>query len=109
MSASKRGVECLNLIVSLTASHKVRKWYEGIHSIFKLIQEKNNWNKQEAWDKLKIELINEVGHENFIPDDLEWIKGLLLDEIFPSTEECLRVAKRYSHKTPLLDALNKLV
>ena len=90
-------------------SHKVRKWYEGIHSIFKHIQEKNNWNKQEAWDKLKIELINEVGHENFIPDDLEWVKSLLLDEIFPTTEECLRVSKRYPHKTPLLDALSKLV
>jgi len=89
--------------------YKVRKWYMGIHSIFKHIQKKHDWNKHEAWDKLKIELINEVGCEKFIPDDLEWVKGLLLDDICPTTKECLRVANRYLHKTPLLDALKKFV
>ncbi len=88
---------------------KVRKWYVGIHSIFKYIQKKHNCNKKEAWDKLEIELINEVGYENFIPDDLDWVKDLLLYDKFPSTEECLRVAQRYPNKTPLLDALYKLV
>ena len=88
---------------------KVRAWYLGIHAVFKHIQKKNHWSKQKAWDKLKIELINEVGYENFIPDDLDWVKVILLEDKFPTTEECLRVAQRYSNKTPLLDALKKFI
>ena len=88
---------------------KIRQWYLGIHAIFKHIQKQNNWSKQEAWDKLKIELLNEVGYENFIQDDLDWVKGILIEDIFPTTEECLRVAQRYSNKTPLLDSLKKFI
>ena len=88
---------------------KIRQWYLGIHEIFKQIQKINNFSKQEAWDKLKTELINEVGYENFIPDDLDWVKDILLEDKFPTTEECLRVAQRYSNKTPLLDALKKFI
>ena len=88
---------------------KCREWYLGIHSIFKHIQEKNNWNKYEAWNKLEIELINNVGSKNFIRDDLNWVKSILLDYINPTTEECLRVAKRYPNTTPLLDSLKNLI
>ena len=88
---------------------KIRQWYLGIHAIFKHIQKQNNWSKNEAWDKLKIELVNQVGYENFIPDDLDWVKNILLENRFPTTQECLRVAQRYSDKTPLLDALKKLI
>ena len=88
---------------------KVRQWYLGIHEIFKHIQEKNNWSKQQAWYKLKIELLNAVGSKDFVPDDLDWVKDILLEDKFPTTEECLRVAQRYSNKTPLLDALKKFI
>lgn len=88
---------------------KVRKWYLGIKAIFKHIQQINNCSKQEAWDKLKIELLNAEGNNNYVPDDLDWVKGILLDDIKPSTEECLRVAQRYVNRTPLLDALKKFI
>ena len=88
---------------------KIREWYLGIRLIFNHIKKTHNWNKHEAWDKLKIELINSVGHENLIPDDLDWVKSLLVDGIYPTTEECLRVAQRYPDKTPLLDSLKKFV
>ena len=87
----------------------VKKWYLGIQTIFQHVQDCNNWTKQEAWDKLKIELINAVGEGEFIPDDLEWVRGLLLHEREPTTEEALRVAKRYRNTTPLIDSLAKLV
>tara|TARA_Y100000813_G_scaffold159732_1_gene120026 strand:+ start:447 stop:746 length:300 start_codon:yes stop_codon:yes gene_type:complete len=86
----------------------VKKWYLGIQAIFKHVQLCNNWSKQEAWDKLKIELINAVGEEEFVPDDLEWVKGLLLNGREPTTEEALRVSKRYRDSTPLIDSLAKL-
>ena len=86
----------------------VKKWYLGIQTIFEHIQVCNNWSKQEAWDKLKIELINAVGEGQFIPDDLEWVRGLLLYGKKPTTEEALRVSKRYPDSTPLIDALAKL-
>ena len=88
---------------------KVREWYLGIHAVFKHIQQKNNWSKQKAWDKLKIELINVVGSKSFIPDDLDWVEGILIEEIYPTTDECLRVAQRYPLKTPLLDSLKKFI
>ena len=89
---------------------KVSKWYIGIHAIFKHIQKINNWSKQEAWDKLKIELIHEAGGVgNFSPNDLDWIKSLLIDDKLPTTQECLRVAQRYPNKTPLLDSLKKFI
>jgi len=88
---------------------KVREWYLGIHSVFKHIQQKNNWSKQEAWDKLKLELINTVGYKSFIPDDLDWVEGILIKDIIPTTEECLRVSQRYPLKTPLLDSLKKFI
>tara|TARA_B100001109_G_scaffold131899_1_gene107272 strand:- start:172 stop:483 length:312 start_codon:yes stop_codon:yes gene_type:complete len=88
---------------------KVRKWFLGIHQIYSFIQEKNFWSKEQAWDKLKIELINNVGSNNLILDDLEWVKGILVDHIEPSTDECLRVSQRYPNQTPLLDALRKFV
>ena len=87
---------------------KIRQWFLGIHVIFKHIQKKNNWSKQEAWDKLKIELINAVGEGDLIPDDLEWVRGLLLHGNKPTTEEAMRVAQRYPNSTPLIDALAKL-
>ena len=91
-------------------NHKnVREWYLGIHRIFKHIQETKNWNKYEAWNKLKIELINTVGPKNYVRDDLDWVKSILLDDIKPTTEECLRVAKRYPNTTPLLDSLKNLI
>ena len=88
---------------------KVSEWYLGIHAIFNYVQEKNNWNKYQAWDKLKIILLNTVGPKNFVSDDLDWVKRILLDDKKPSMEECLRVAKRYSNSTPLLDSLKKLI
>jgi len=88
---------------------KVREWYLGIHVVFKHIQQKNKWSKQKAWDKLKIELINAVGPKTFIPDDLDWVEGILIEDIYPTTDECLRVAQRYPLKTPLLDSLKKFI
>ena len=92
----------------LENTEAVIKWYEGIQTIFKHVQESNNWSKQEAWDKLKIELINAVGEGELIPDDLEWVRDLLLHEKAPSTEEAIRVSKRYPDSTPLIDSLAKL-
>ena len=89
--------------------HKVKEWYLGIHVIFEHLQKRYKWNKQEDWDKLEIELINAVGHENFFPDDLDLVKGLLVYDRYPTTEECLRIAQRYPDKTPLLDSLRKLI
>jgi len=88
---------------------KVRKWYLGVHAIFKHIRETNNWSKEYAWDKLKTELINSVGSRNFVPDDLDWVKDILLNDKQPSTEECLRVSQRYPNQTPLLDSLKKFI
>ena len=87
----------------------VTQWYEGIQTIFQHLQVSNNWSKQEAWEKLKIELINSVGEEKLIPDDLEWVRGLLLHGKKPTTEEAMRVSKRYRDSTPLIDSLSKLV
>ena len=86
----------------------VKKWYLGVQTIFEHIQLCNNWSKEEAWDKLRIELINSVGERNLILDDLEWVRGLLLNGKKPTTEEALRVSQRYPDSTPLLDALSKL-
>ena len=88
---------------------QVRKWYLGIQTIFEHIQVRNNWSKQEAWNKLKIELINSVEEGNFVPDDLEWVRGLLLYGKTPTTEEALRVSRRYTDSTPLIDSLSKLL
>ena len=86
----------------------VTKWYIGVQTIFKHIQVSNNWSKQEAWNKLKIELINAVGEGDLVPDDLEWVRGLLLHDKQPTIEEALRVSKRYPDTTPLIDSLAKL-
>ena len=86
----------------------VKKWYSGIQTIFEHIQLCNNWSKEEAWDKLRIELINSVGERNLILDDLEWVRGLLLHGKKPTIEEALRVSQRYPDSTPLLDALSRL-
>ena len=86
----------------------VIKWYVGIQTIFKHLQEVNSWSKQEAWDKLEIELIKSVGEGELIPDDLEWVKGLLLHGKITTTEEAIRVSQRYRDSTPLLDSLAKL-
>ncbi len=92
----------------LENTEAVIKWYTGIQTIFKHVQESNKWSKQEAWDKLEIELINAVGEGEFIPDDLEWVRGLLLHDKAPTTEEAIRVSKRYPDSTPLIDSLAKL-
>ena len=86
----------------------VTKWYVGIQTIFKHLQEVNNWSKQEAWDKLEIELIKSVGEGELIPDDLDWVKGLLLHGKITTTEEAIRVSQRYRNSTPLIDSLAKL-
>ena len=86
----------------------VIKWYVGIQTIFKHLQEFNNWSKQEAWDKLEIELIKSVGEGELIPDDLDWVKGLLLHGKITTTEEAIRVSQRYRNSTPLIDSLAKL-
>ena len=86
----------------------VTKWYVGIQTIFKHLQEVNNWSKQEAWDKLELELIKSVGEGELIPDDLDWVKGLLLHGKITTTEEAIRVSQRYRNSTPLIDSLAKL-
>ena len=92
----------------LENTEAVIKWYEGIQTIFKHIQISNKWSKQEAWNKLEIELVNAVGEGELVPDDLEWVKGLLLHGKATTTEEAIRVSQRYVDSTPLLDALTKL-
>ena len=93
----------------LENTEAVTKWYLGVQTIFEHVQLCNNWSKQEAWDKLKIELINAVGEGEFVPDDLEWVRDLLLHGKKPTIEEALRVSKRYQNSTPLIDSLAKLV
>ena len=92
----------------LENEESVIKWYVGIQTIFKHLQEVNNWSKQEAWDKLEIELIKSVGEGELIPDDLDWVKGLLLHGKITTTEEAIRVSQRYRNSTPLIDSLAKL-
>ena len=48
----------------------VNKWYLGIQTIFEHIQLCNNWSKEEAWDKLKIELISKPLKNSLIVDDV---------------------------------------
>ena len=72
---------------------QVRKWYLGIQSTFKQIQQQNNYDKKQAWDKLKIELLKSVAKEDFVQNDLEWVEDLLLHEIIPTTEEACRFEK----------------
>ena len=86
----------------------VKKWYVGVQTIFKHLQEVNNWSRQEAWNNLEIELIKSVGEGELIPDDLEWVKGLLLHGKIITTEEAIRVSQRYRNSTPLIDSLAKL-
>ena len=93
---------------SFDNNEDVKKWYVGIQTIFHHVQVCNNWSKEEAWDKLKIELINAVGEGELIPDDLEWVRGLLLQGKTPTTAEALRVSQRYPDSTPLIDSLAKL-
>ena len=95
----------LNLLENEKA---VIKWYKGVQTIFKHLQVSNNWSKQETWDKLEIELTKSVGDGEFIPDDLDWVRGILLYDKTPTTEEALRVSKRYLNSTPLIDSLEKL-
>ena len=95
--------------IEVTNTEQVRKWYLGVQTIFEHIQVCNNWSKQEAWDKLKIELINTVDERDFVPDDLEWVRDLLLYGKEPTTEEAVRVSQRYPDSTPLIDSLSKLV
>ena len=92
----------------LENEESVIKWYVGIQTIFKHLQEVNNWSKQEAWDKLELELIKSVGEGELIPDDLDWVKGLLLHGKITTTEEAIRVSQRYRNSTPLIDSLAKL-
>ena len=47
---------------------------KGFKLFLSILQVSNNWSKQEAWDKLEIELINAVGEGDLVPDDLEWVK-----------------------------------
>ena len=93
--------------IVLENTEQVRKCYAGIQTIFEHIQERNSWSKEEAWEKLKIELINAVGESELIPDDLEWVRGLLLYGKEPTTEEAVRVSRRYPDSTPLIDSLAK--
>ena len=94
--------------ILLSNKEQVKKWYEGIQTLFEHIQLSNNWSKQEAWDKLKIELINAVDEGEFVPDDLEWVRDLLLYDKEPTTEAALRVSQRYTQSTTLIDSLAKL-
>jgi len=94
--------------ILLENKEHVKKWYVGIQTIFEHIQVSNNWSKQEAWDKLKIELINSIDDGEFVPDDLEWVRGLLLHGKEPTIDEALRVSQRYINSTPLIDSLAKL-
>ena len=95
--------------IEVENTEQVRKWYLGVQTIFEHIQVCNNWSKQEAWDQLKIELINAVEEGDFIPDDLEWVRGLLLCGKEPTTEEAIRVSRRYPDSTPLIDSLAKFL
>ena len=90
-------------------NQKVIKWYEGIQTIFQNIQKRNKWSQQEAWSKLEIELRKSVSPEMFVPDDLEWVKDIILKQKIPTTDEAIRVSQRYTDSTPLLDALSKLL
>ena len=87
---------------------QVRKWYLGIQSTFKQIQKQNNYDKKQAWDKLKIELLKSVAKEDFVQNDPEWVEDLLFHEIIPTTEEACRFEKKYPNQTPLIDALAKI-
>ena len=95
--------------IEVENTEQVRKWYLGVQTIFEHIQVCNNWSKQEAWDQLKIELINAVEEGDFVPDDLEWVRGLLLYGKEPTTEEAVRVSRRYTDSTPLIDSLAKFL
>ena len=98
----------MNSQILLANKEQVEKWYLGIQTIFQHVQKCNKWTKEEAWDKLENELVNGIDEGEFVPDDLEWVKDLLLNGKKPSIEEALRVSKRYPDTTPLIDSLAKL-
>ena len=88
---------------------QVEKWYFGIKKIFLEMQQKNKWSKNQAWDILERELIKKVQSDQFVPDDLDWVRDIVLYDKKPSTDEALRVAIRYRDSSPLIDCLASFV
>ena len=94
-SASKDG--------ELKIGDKVEVYLERVeNSKGEAVVSREKARREEAWDKLEIELIKSVGEGELIPDDLEWVKGLLLHGKIATTEEAIRVSQRYRNSTCLL-------
>ena len=84
----------------------VNLWMLGLRSLFKYIQVKHDWTEDEAWARIRIELIPRSNPEEW---ELQTIRAVLVEEHNLTLEEAKYWYARAAGETPLIDALRALM
>ena len=87
---------------------KMNEWQDGIRVLYKELQEFHNWSDDKVWEELKKELKRISSEADFGEDDLAFTKEILTSKRDIKLWEAVRLAKRFKHRTPLLDAFANL-
>ena len=85
----------------------VECWQQGLRSLFQVVQIRNGWTPVQAWAELYKYVKTQDPSTPL--DDLEWLREIIMDERDCSFEEGVRVAQRYEHRTPAIDALKSFM
>ena len=87
---------------------KMVEWQSGIRILYKDLQTTHNWTDKQVWTELEKEIRRICPVSEFGEDDLMWCKEILTLERDITLWEAVRLAIRFKHSTPLLDAINNL-
>ena len=91
-------------VVSLAG---INLWQLGVRSLFKFIQLKHGWTEDEAWARIRIELIARSKK----PEEweIQTMRAVLVEEHNLTLKEGKYWYARAAGETPLLDALKALM
>ena len=92
----------------LVMEKKMVEWQNGIRILYKDLQTFHEWSDDKVWKELENEIRRICPESEYGEDDLAWTRELLTSKRNITLWEAVRLAIRFKHSTPLLDAINNL-
>ena len=86
-----------------------RKWKSALKFLFASVCEASGKPPEEIWLEIEDYVFSLKGEQLVAPDDIDWVKQIVVYDAPVDQLEGTRVAARYKDRHPMIEAMNKLI
>ena len=94
---------------TLLSQEFCEKWKASLQFLFGSICEASGKPPEEIWSEVEEYVFSLQGEQQCAPDDVDWVKQIVVYDAPVDQIEGTRVAARYKDRHPMIEAMNRLI